>query len=202
VSLLLNIPWKFVADGFDFINPLKGSVISLEFTNEGFEVSVQKNTEIRSTIPNFEGPMAVLSACAEGEEVLAVSGTAGKVMEVLSPGLDDSDQEDDVPDQSAEEPISVSPHFWALSVPSTSNIRIIEAQTHSEGSGLLKHNRYILDGRLPQKVFQISSYCLLKLLWRYAFISTVRCRITVPNWLSSMVIEPWSGEPSDHSAWR
>jgi hypothetical protein len=38
-----------------------------------------------------------------------------------------------------------------------SNIRIIEAQAHSDGSGLLKDNRYIVDGRLPDKVFQISS---------------------------------------------
>jgi hypothetical protein len=96
--------------------------MSLEFTNEGLEVSVQSDPEIRSTIPKFEGPMVVLSACAVGEEVLAMSGTTGKVMKLLPPDLDDSDHEDDVLDQSAEESISVPPSFRALSVPSMSNI--------------------------------------------------------------------------------
>jgi hypothetical protein len=116
------------ADGFYFINLLKSSVMLLEFTNEGFEASVQKCSEIRSMTPNFEGTMAVLSVYVVGEEALAVSGTTSKVMKLLPPGVDDSDQEDDFPEQSAEEPISVPPHFWALSVPSTSNIRMIETR--------------------------------------------------------------------------
>jgi hypothetical protein len=61
-------------------------VISLEFTNEAFEVSVQNDSEIRSTIPTFECTTAGLSACAVGEEVLAESGTTGKVMKLLPPG--------------------------------------------------------------------------------------------------------------------
>jgi hypothetical protein len=115
MSLPLNIPLKSIGrqagrqtDSFYFRNSLKGPVMSLEFTNKGFEGPVQKGTEIRSMILNFESPMAVLSACAVREEVFAVSSTTDKVMKLLEPDLNASDQENDVLDQSAEEPISVS----------------------------------------------------------------------------------------------
>jgi hypothetical protein len=79
---------------------------------------------------------------------------------------------------------------------------MIEAETPSDGSDLLKNTRYIVDDRLPHKVFQISSPLPSQIIvgMRVEVDSSVPNHC--PQWAQLNDRRALVGESSDRSAWR
>jgi hypothetical protein len=173
VDLPAKSPWLFVwardARHF-FTNPSSGMIMSLEFTDSCFELSLLNRTQ------------SCLSAVVINDEVFTVSRVNGALMS-LEPCVDE-----DVEDVSAA-PADVSPvvvpnSFWCVSHVSTESISVRSTYEDTDCSFILRHSRLVLNSGVRTNVLKFKSSDAAQLIVGFRVFLHVGRRYAKVPWIA------------------
>jgi hypothetical protein len=173
VDLPEKSPWLFVwatdAKHF-FTNPSSGMIMSLEFTDSCFELSVLNRVQ------------SCLSAVVINNKVFTVSGVNGALMS-LEPCVDE-----DVDDVSAAPPdislVAVPNHFWCLSQVSTECISVRSIYEDTDCSFILRHSRLVLNSGARTNVLRFKSSNSAQLIVGFRVFLHVGRRYAKVPWIA------------------
>lgn len=147
-----------------FTAPATGSVLCLEIANDCFEISTLTKAAGPGQLLLIDGRSTTISSFVLNKKLHLISGTAGKLMALVSavdvvdePNQDEEDEQKSV--LGDEEPLPVPASFWTESRIEQSDIQIETCR--EEGSRnvcfLMSGSRYVFNNRTPHKVLKIWS---------------------------------------------
>lgn len=147
-----------------FTGPATGSVLCLEITNDCFEISTLTKAAGPGQLLLIDGRSSTISSFVLNKKLHLISGTAGKLMALVSavdvvdePNHDEEDEQKSV--LADEEPLPVPASFWTESRIEQSDIRIETCREEGRRNvcSLMSGSRYVFNNRTPHKVLKIWS---------------------------------------------